>query len=369
MVVNGVRLANILLQPTQQSQSISLGITSNNDETPQNVNVVTQTQSNGLAVDEGTALNAIPRDDISLQNTLLINETLRNLNFSASETAENALLVNDTPTSLAAAEVFQDLTLIQQNALIINETFRNLNAVSIFPTNSLLINETPVVLEAQDIFQDINFIQENTLSVNEILQDLNLESSLNADDTVNNTPLLQGTENTTNVTNVQGIADAVLAEPQIITDTIDELSLLTSVLDSDDVLTPTGVNTPITSPEVAVPEFTSLFEERFTETEEFNPASQPFLLHPDQTPYAFAAYETKGEKFLLEEPRPIKQDIQPVLPTEKTRHIDQLVSSLLQKREDRGGVRRHGQPSAVMPVESIKYMVHEANKDLAAKTN
>lgn len=117
-----------------------------------------------------------PAAEAIVQNARLVNESLRNLIFPVDLAPTNNPLAEtrlplQSPLLTVLAET-QALTPLQLNALQVNEALQNLNFVPPEPDNPLLINSLPAALEAAEILDDLDLIQDNARQVNEALLDL-----------------------------------------------------------------------------------------------------------------------------------------------------------------------------------------------------
>lgn len=277
------------------------------------------------------------------QAALLVNETLRALNF-VNQSPADALLFNEMNPVVSAIVETQGLTPAQQTALLVNETLQALNIV---PSSAaaLLIDETNPALAAALETQDLTITQQAALAINETLQDLGTARLALA--------------NTTAVGPAGGNAPTSMPVP-----------LAAALFEATAAGAVTGTEAPgglQSSATAATPTaLTTSSPETAAANTALTPQSnvvQPIL---DRNPIAVPVYEIRDPTPAPSAPKPMRKDLSPSLPIGRVRPVDRLVlRQEWEKRKERGR-RPEPSPRPSLTERSIQQMVNQANEDLAA---
>ncbi len=307
---------------------------------------------------QATAAAATPEPTAIQLNALLINETLRNLDF-ASTTPADTLLFNQRSPFLTALQATQELNIIQQNTLQINETLQNLNFVPAAPTNSLLINETPPALEASEILPEQNLNQQNEQLINDTLLDLDFE--LSSDGTVQPLP---STAQDIAVTEEEIDPTLTAAAPQNDTIILADTGLTTTTVVA--AAQPTPLPTPtVATTGVTIPVTATFLPQQLT------PSTLPFTLFPDRTPYVHVVYQLKDPAPPPGSPEPINKEVPLATPVTKPRALgDALLRQILRRGKEKERTRDMPhttiQATIARAEKHIRYTLDQVNSDMAA---
>lgn len=345
MAVNGITGINsILIQTPENRQG-----TAPQSATRQNDNAAPDTPE------------PAPEQRAIQQNSNLIEETLRTLDFTGPR-PDDASLFNTQSPFLAILQATQEFNEFQQTALQLNETLQNLNFVPPEQTNPLLTNELLPALEGAEITSNFDLTQQNDQFINETLQNLNPEApvkeKLRTSDTVNQKTFpAEETAATQTSTTPQNVNI-----PSAETET--GATPVTGAATKE-----TTVSPPTPAAESAV--LTIPIAANF-QTPIYTPATLPLTLYPDRTPYVLAVFQPNDPAPQPGAPKPIDKEVPPTAPVVKTRPVgDSRYRQALQGSRVEGLVGNASgydttRTTMAQVEKSIHLAISQANTDLNA---
>lgn len=277
------------------------------------------------------------------QAALLVNETLRALNF-VNQSPADALLFNEMNPVVSAIVETQGLTPAQQTALLVNETLQTLNIAPSSASAALLIDETNPALAAALEAQDLPLTQQAALAINETLQDLGTATLAPA-----------------NTIAAGPAAGAPSPMPGPLAATLFEATAagVATAGETSGGRPPATTAAMPTALATTRPETAAASAALPTQSN----AVQPIL---DRNPIAVPVYEVRDPTPAPSAPKPIRKDLSPSLPIGRVRPVDRLVlRQEWEKRKERGR-RPTPSPRPSLTERSLQQMVNQANEDLTA---